>query len=52
MSNNNLNVFLSGEIHTDWREEIIDQSKNQNLSINFFSLKLIMLIVMIVGYLY
>ena len=52
MSNNNLNVFLSGEIHTDWREEIIDQSKNQNLSINFFLLKLIMLIVMIVVYLY
>ena len=37
MSNNNLNVFLSGEIHTDWREEIIDESKNQNLTINFFS---------------
>ena len=37
MSNNNLNVFLSGEILTDWREEIIDQSKNQNLPINFFS---------------
>ena len=37
MSNNNLNVFLSGEIHTDWREEIIDQSKNQNLTINFFA---------------
>ena len=37
MSNNNLNVFLSGEIHTDWREKIIDQSKNQNLPINFFS---------------
>ena len=37
MSNNNLNVFLSGEIHTDWREEIIDHSKNQNLPINFFS---------------
>ena len=37
MSNNTLNVFLSGEIHTDWRKEIIDQSKNQNLSINFFS---------------
>ena len=52
MSNNNLNVFLSGEIHTDWREEIIDQSKNQNLPINFFLLKLITLIVMIVGYLY
>jgi len=33
MSNNNLNVFLSGEIHTDWRGEIIDQSKNQNLSL-------------------
>ncbi len=52
MSNNNLNVFLSGEIHTDWREEIIDQSKNQNLSINFFLLKQITLIVMIVEYLY
>tara|TARA_A100001015_G_scaffold21887_1_gene24847 strand:- start:10 stop:468 length:459 start_codon:yes stop_codon:yes gene_type:complete len=37
MSNNNLNVFLSGEIHTDWRVEIIDQSKNKNLPINFFS---------------
>ena len=37
MSNNNLNVFLSGEIHTDWRVKIIDQSKNQNLPINFFS---------------
>ena len=37
MSNNNLNVFLSGEIHTDWRVEIIDQSKNQNLPISFFS---------------
>ena len=37
MSNNNLNVFLSGEIHTDWREEIINQSKNNNLPINFFS---------------
>ena len=36
MSKNNLNVFLSGEIHTDWREEIIDQSKNHNLQINFF----------------
>ena len=37
MFNNSLNVFLSGEIHTDWREEIIDESKNQNLTINFFS---------------
>ena len=37
MSNNNLNVFLSGEIHTDWRKDIIDQSKNHNLPINFFS---------------
>ena len=27
MSNNNLNVFLSGEIHTDWREEIIDENQ-------------------------
>ena len=36
MSKNNLKVFLSGEIHTDWREEIIYQSKNQNLTIKFF----------------
>ena len=36
MSNNNLNVFLSGEIHSNWREEIIGQSKNHNLPINFF----------------
>ena len=37
MSNNNLNVFLSGEIHTNWREDIIDKSKNHNLPIYFFS---------------
>ena len=37
MSNNNLNVFLSGEIHTNWREEIINHSKNHNLPVNFFT---------------
>ena len=32
-----LNVYLSGEIHTDWREEIIKLCKNENLGINFSS---------------
>ena len=30
-----LNVYLSGEIHTDWRDEIIKLCKNEDLSINF-----------------
>ena len=30
-------VYLSGEIHTDWREKIIEGCKNKNLSIKFSS---------------
>ena len=29
-----LNVYLSGEIHTDWREQIIDGSKGLDVSFN------------------
>ena len=32
-----LNVYLSGEIHTDWRDEIIGQCKQEGLDINFTS---------------
>ncbi len=32
-----LHVYLSGEIHTDWRQKIIDGCKEQNLSISFSS---------------
>jgi len=32
-----LNVYLSGEIHTTWRKEIIEQTKKAGLDINFFS---------------
>ena len=32
-----LTVYLSGEIHTDWRDEIIEKSKNLNLFIRFLS---------------
>ncbi|MEN8918127.1 MAG: YtoQ family protein, partial [Octadecabacter sp.] len=27
-----LNVYLSGEIHTDWREQIIDGAKGLDVS--------------------
>ena len=27
-----MRVYLSGEIHTEWRKEIIDQSKNLNFA--------------------
>ena len=37
VSNNNINIFLSGEIHTEWRTDIIKEAKNNNLPINFFS---------------
>ena len=30
-----LNVYLSGEIHTDWREEIIESCKKEKLDIKF-----------------
>ena len=32
-----LNVYLSGEIHTDWREEIISLCKKESLDIKFTS---------------
>ena len=32
-----LNVYLSGEIHSDWRQEIIDECKKEGLDINFSS---------------
>ena len=30
-----LNVYLSGEIHTDWRDEIINLCEKENLDIKF-----------------
>jgi len=32
-----LNVYLSGEIHSDWREQIITSCQKQNVAIEFFS---------------
>jgi len=32
-----LNVYLSGEIHTDWRQQIIDKCAQQGLDIYFSS---------------
>ncbi len=32
-----LNVYLSGEIHTNWREEIIDLCKKKKLEVKFSS---------------
>mgnify|MGYP003340955140 FL=1 len=32
-----LTVYLSGEIHTNWREEIIEKCKKLNLPIDFLS---------------
>ena len=32
-----LKVYLSGEIHTNWRDEIIEKCKNENLDIEFSS---------------
>ena len=33
----NLIVYLSGEIHSNWREEIINSCKEQNLPIEFLN---------------
>lgn len=33
----NWNIYLSGEIHTDWRERISDGAKQSNLPVSFFS---------------
>ena len=32
-----LNVYLSGEIHTNWRDEIINLCKKEKLQISFTS---------------
>jgi len=32
-----LSVYLSGEIHTDWRQKIIDSCAEKNLNISFSS---------------
>ena len=31
----NWNVYLSGEIHTDWRQQITDGAKAKNLPVAF-----------------
>ena len=33
----NWTVYLSGEIHTDWREQIMQGAKNHGLNIKFTS---------------
>ena len=30
------NIYLSGEIHTDWRKEIIDEVAKMSLNVNFY----------------
>ena len=35
MSNSALNVYLAGEIHSDWRERIIDGTKGTGLNVTF-----------------
>ena len=32
-----LKVYLSGEIHTDWREQIIQACKDNDLAVEFYS---------------
>ncbi len=32
-----MNIYLSGEIHSDWRERIIDGCKNKQLPVSFSS---------------
>lgn len=32
-----LNVYLSGEIHSDWREKIVDQINAENLQVNILT---------------
>jgi len=32
-----LKVYLSGEIHSDWRKQIIEGCKQENLDISFYS---------------
>ena len=37
MQTENLNVYLSGEIHSNWRENLIENAKNIKLPIKFYS---------------
>ena len=30
-----LNVYLSGEIHTDWRDQIVSMTENKGLNVQF-----------------
>ena len=32
-----INIYLSGEIHSDWREKIISGIKDKNLPVNIFT---------------
>ena len=32
-----LNVYLSGEIHTDWRDQIVSMTKKKGLNVQFTS---------------
>ena len=32
-----LNIYLAGEIHSDWRDEIIQLTKKNDLNVNFSS---------------
>ena len=32
-----IKVYIAGEIHTNWRDELIDLSISENLDIQFFS---------------
>ena len=48
-----LNVYLSGEIHTNWREEIIQLCEKEKLKLIFLLQQLIMmhLIIVVLKYL-
>jgi YtoQ family protein len=37
MSKKSLNVYLAGEIHTDWREKIVEGTKSKGLDVTFTS---------------
>ena len=32
-----LNVYLSGEIHTDWRDQIVSMTEKKGLNVQFTS---------------
>lgn len=35
MSNNTMNVYLSGEIHSDWRQRVIEATRQRGLAVTF-----------------